>query len=219
MKHGIGVITAGNRTLHPNYINLLSMSTALYIHIDYLRRGPGHGRNECIKQLYDAGCDYITLFDDDCYPIKADWQDFVIGAMQEHDVHCLTYTFPFFPPIYTIQNLEISGPHRNAGVFFTITRKVVDTVGYFNPQYKKYGWEELAYFTRVRRSGINPVSNGDISVRGISNFIFPEDYSPTSNHNRYANNTQQDKDRFVAENQRVFDEEMASNQIYYPYEG
>lgn len=218
MKHGIGIITTGKRTLQPSYINLLSMPTAFYVHVDYLRQGPGHSRNECIKHLYDAGCDYITLFDDDCYPIKGDWQDFLLGSMEKHHIECLTYTYPFLPPLYTQGDLVVSGPNINAGVFFTISRRVVETVGYFNPRYKKYGWEEHAYFTRVRRSGINPVSDGDVSISGIGQYIHPEDYFPTAEHDHYANNTQQIKDRFVLENKKIFDEELASDKLYYPYE-
>ena len=47
------------------------------------RKGVAFRKNECLRALKD--CDYVFMFDDDCFPIKDGWMDFFInGAKGEH---------------------------------------------------------------------------------------------------------------------------------------
>ena len=54
------------------------------------RKGVAFRKNQCLRHLKD--CDYVFLFDDDCYPIKKGWVDIFINSKEEH----LMYLDPKF---------------------------------------------------------------------------------------------------------------------------
>ena len=71
---GIGYTTYKRDDLLQECLDNLRLNTTLdyKLHIardtDEDRRGIALRKNECLHHLQD--CDYIFLFDDDCYPIK-----------------------------------------------------------------------------------------------------------------------------------------------------
>src|SRR3990167_10622112 len=49
------------------------------------RKGIAYRKNECLRVLKD--CDYVFLFDDDCFPIKSGWVGFFIEAHKASGQH------------------------------------------------------------------------------------------------------------------------------------
>ena len=88
-KIGIGIITVQKRQINPKMFNLLDQPTMFYIYYDKDLHGCSYGRNECIKHLYDAGCDYIFLFDDDTYPTIRGWENNIIEWASNYNVDFL----------------------------------------------------------------------------------------------------------------------------------
>lgn len=78
-KFGIAVISTMDREIQ-NYMEHTTHPTMFKLIPDVNRRGVAPTRNRAIKALYDAGCEYIVLFDDDCYPIRDGWQDLLLRA-------------------------------------------------------------------------------------------------------------------------------------------
>lgn len=212
-KVGIGVITCQNRDIHPNILNLISGPTTYHIYTDHDRRGVPYARNECLKTLYDAGCDYIFLFDDDAYPIDPDWQSKLIDLHMISDLGLFSYPTsqdkPFFP------GEHISFHQWNFGPFMSITRKMMDAIGYFNSEYVQYGFEDIAYICRARRSGLNGPGTADPTPTAIFDLIYAEDVLGGSTGE--ANTSKEDKDKGIETNRPIFEREVNGSQIYYPY--
>ena len=212
MEFGIGVITVGNRNLNSGYTALLSQSTHIYIHFDYTRQGPAHGRNECIHLLYEAGCDYIALFDDDCYPIKPDWQDFVVRNMEKYSVNYLQlWDYRNHKKRRSSELITV----EPIGCFSVLTRKTVETVGYYNSKYKGYGWEDVGYSRRARNSGVNGIFES-VSFQSLPDYICAEDIEGGEDADGFANLTYAEKQADILKNRPVVLEEN-KGPIYIPY--
>jgi hypothetical protein len=91
-KIGIGYTTYKRDALLQECLdNLRLYTTSDYkLHIardsDEDRRGIALRKNECLHHLQD--CDYIFLFDDDCYPKKKGWEQFtdaIISKVNEQN--------------------------------------------------------------------------------------------------------------------------------------
>jgi hypothetical protein len=212
-KVGIGVITVQKRPLHPNILNLISQPTHFYVYTDYDRRGPAYGRNECIKNLMDAGCDYIFLFDDDTYPQVQGWQDYMIDCHEKSGYHCFSYPDKTVAKLYKSEELIDFWAH-NTGCFKSLTRKMVDTVGYFNPAYKTYGHEDIAYLYRARSTGLSGSGYADASPKLVHEYIFSEDVLGKP---AIDNMTVTEKTTAIEANRHHFVQEVTSGVLYYPY--
>ena len=95
MKIGIGV-TSYNRPKHldlwvEQILPITPENVKVHIEVDKDtdRMGVAYRKNECLKAL--KGCDYIFLFDDDCFPIAEGWIDFFINAHKETGQHHFLY--------------------------------------------------------------------------------------------------------------------------------
>lgn len=216
-QFGIGIITTGNRELHPNLLNLITEPTTFHVYTDYERRGPAYGRNECIKALTDAGCDYIALFDDDTYPIASGWQNHCINVMETSNVDVIGYPDP------TVATLEGQGRGMDywrwcTGCFTMISRRAVEEIGYYNPAYKTYGHEDIAYLFRARRAGLAGFLQADASPTRIAEFVKSEDiYGSDRGFNPTANMSVEAKKESIAANQSTFEDEVFAGPNFYPY--
>lgn len=214
-KHGIGVITTLDRQLHPNLLHKIDQSTVFSIQVDSERSGISRTRNRALKELYDAGCDYITLFDDDCYPIARGWQTFLEDTQDKTGVHVLT--FPKDGYSYHREG-ALEYVHWGIGAFTFMTRTAVETVGYFNTAYDTYGHEDVAWLARARASGITGSHSHDTSPVGIRDYIYSIDCDKNEQP-RSSSLTQDEKNAYIEKNRAVFDKEIADGVIFYPYVG
>jgi hypothetical protein len=216
---GIGVITVQKRAIHANILNLISMPTHFFVYPDTERRGPATGRNECIKNLYEAGCEYFFLFDDDTYPVYPGWQDYFIEESKKSGIQCFGY-----PDIYNKRLLGVQEGigywQWNTGAFTFLTRKAVEEIGYFNIDYKRYGHEDVAYLARVRASGLGgQYPHADAAPIKINSYIYSEDVLgiPEPVKGGEANMSAEDKNKWIEENRAIFDADMAAGKVFQPY--
>lgn len=176
-------------------------------------------KNKLIKQLYEADCDYIFLFDEDCFPIKKGWEQFFIdGCLKtgiQHFVLCTPVT-----ALYQNGNEDVSCYLTGTGCMLFLTRKVIETVGYINPSYGKYGYEHVAYSHRIRMSGLTPAWY--VSLNGWEEYIYAWDLDKegAEKHGfvKKLAMTVEERDAYVKENERVFNKEVLGQQLYYGYE-
>ena len=80
---GIGVTTTPNRKEYVDrwlleFEKVKPKNYHLHIHEDVHYRGVAYSKNQNLKTLQD--CDYIFLFDDDCFPIRQNWTDYFINS-------------------------------------------------------------------------------------------------------------------------------------------
>lgn len=218
MKFGIGIITVQKRELHPNLLNLITQPTTFHVYTDYERRGPAYGRNECIKALMDAGCDYIALFDDDTYPVKEGWQEHIVGVMEATDIDVVGYPDPTVAITQGTHPEGMSLWRWCTGCFTMISRKTVEKIGYYNSAYRTYGHEDIAYLYRARKAGLAGPFDTDASPTRIAEFIHSEDiYGSDRGFNPTANMSAEEKQKSIQENQSTFEDEVFAGPQYYPY--
>ena len=177
-------------------------------------------KNKLIKQLYILGCDYIVIFDDDTFPIKDGWAEFFIEAAEKNCVNhfVLVNDKEFGKGTRFSEDLTTYG--GCAGCMLFLTRKVIETVGYMNTAYGKYGWEHFAYSYRIYKAGLAPAI-GTV-VNGWEEFIYAYDLQEEDEVSTEFVKTEwqtvAEKDLRSKQNLPIFEAEMASPKIYYPYE-
>jgi hypothetical protein len=139
------------------------------------RRGIALRKNECLHHLQD--CDYIFLFDDDCYPIKKGWEVFVIEAHLASGEHHFAY---LKNSIHTAKNYYFCGNKTTmsfvtcGGVFLSITKECLKKVGGFWDEYDLYGFEHYGYSFRAFQAKLN--SDLFMSIEGLDEYLFAYDY-------------------------------------------
>lgn len=217
-KFGIGIITTQDRVLHPNYLNLLDQSTMFAVEVDHARTGVAPSRNRAMKKLYDAGCDYIVLFDDDAYPRRYGWQTYLIGCSYRSGADLLvTSTYESYRKSLTP---DVDGTQWGMGSFIFLTRKAIDTIGYYNTAYDTYGHEDTAYMFRARRAGLSLHNDMDTSPKLIHKYICSLDIDEDEGDNKNADTMSQDKKQeYIDKNRPAFLAEIGSAKNYYPYDG
>jgi glycosyltransferase involved in cell wall biosynthesis len=139
------------------------------------RRGVAKRKNECLHFLQD--CDYIFLFDDDCFPIKEDWEKKTIEMHLATNEHHFVYNSKSFLPLKCVlfQNghmLESYG--ASSGVFIFLTKKVIQEVGGFYSGYDLYGFEHVGYSMRIKRKQLT--SDWFISLPMFKEYIYANDF-------------------------------------------
>lgn len=156
---------------------------------DGTRKGVARNKNLCLSSLRD--CDYIFLFDDDCYPLRADWADYIIKCHKESGIHHFNLLDAnLHQPISTRQYSDfVIEEHRMVGgVFMFLTNEVVKKVGAFNKNYHVYGFEHASYTYRVYKSGLHNGHGINLTISDLQSYLFSFDYAsfPTNvNHNMY----------------------------------
>lgn len=218
MKIGIGVTTYKREDLLAECISKISEYTksdfTLYVatDTDEDRRGVAYRKNECLKNLKD--CDYIFLFDDDCFPCKEGWETYIIQVSylskenhfvlqdaKNHKVKNVSFVYP-----HVLLNLENSG-----GVFMFITKECLKTIGGFYEGYNTYGFEHIGYSFRAYLSKVT--SYPFVTIENLNEYIFSHDYQDESFQDEMSSVSKDDKVNFIEENKAVFEEEI--KKMYY----
>lgn len=212
---GIGRITCRNRRLR----DLRMPMNAIYREFfDEERRGPAYARNWCLKQLMDADCDFIFLFDDDCYPIMDGWAEYFIEHSRLSNVDFFGLPESFKSTLHHLGEPEVVYWSNIIGCFNFQTRRFMNRVGYYNPAFKGYGYEDSARNNRAMRSGLCGDNWGNTfpSLLRAPSYIFSEDVYA---RNPTPNMTDAEKAEHILRNRPICLRENASPQIYYGWPG
>lgn len=184
------------------------------VQTDDQREGVAKTRNACLRYLMDQGCDYLFMFDDDCYPIMVGWERYFIDQHRKSGLH-----FFGIPEVFKSQPLGLDGEILRwdsiVGCFSFQTRHLMDVVGYYNVAYKRYGYEDAARNRRCIRSGLCGDDATFPSPVRASAYIHSEDvYGSVT----VQNMSQDEKAVYIAQNAAEFNKEMRSARLYYPPE-
>ena len=158
------------------------------------RKGVAYRKTECIRELYNAGCDYFFITDDDLFPIRSGWTDFFIDALNASGQNHFCYMVDS-PATKVIESKDVRGypkedkpfsgfevtglPHTYTinrfdncnGCLMVMTRAAVEKVGAFNPEFKTYGFEHSNYSQRIHLAGLNPMG-AYLCPSGASEYIY-----------------------------------------------
>lgn len=165
------------------------------------RKGVSKVKNECLRALKD--CDHIVLLDDDTWPIKDGWLEFLISSGENH----LLFLNPTHRRIGQFK--DISMYMDCGGVMLYMTKKVIDKVGAFNEEFYRHGFEHAEYSLRVFKAKL---TNAAYMMRnGTENYLHSEDYS---NPFHKSSITNEEKNLLFEKNRRIFAKPITK--IYRP---
>jgi len=218
MKIGIGVTTYNRLHLLEECLWKIASYTrseyTLYVatDTDEDRRGVAYRKNECIRNLKD--CDYIFLFDDDCYPCKEGWETYIIQVSYlSNENHFVLHD----KKLHKVKNVSFAYPHvllyleNSGGVFMFITKQCVDTIGGLYEGYNTYGLEHIGYSFRAYLG--KQTSYPFVTIENLNDYIFSHDYQDENFQEEKSSVSKDDKTKFTEENKPIFDEEI--KKIYY----
>lgn len=163
MKIGVAVTTTPNREhvfqeWFKQYAEI-SPELPLYIHNDINYKGVGYSKNKCLSTLYDNGCDYFFLFDDDCFIMHKLWSEYYIKSNLQH----AAYTFDRKWITIADNYIEYEKPN---GCMMFFTRACIDKVGGWDLKFKGYGYEHVNLSDRIFNAGLTPARYLDIKRPG-----------------------------------------------------
>lgn len=123
------------------------------------RMGVAESKNLCLSKL--KKCDFIVLFDDDCFPKQIGWEKLLIDKHLISGCHHFQLIDPDFLKKFKVNNYFETKQHGitshsiGNGCMLFITKKVIETVGGFNPNYDTWGYEHIGYSCRIFNAGLN----------------------------------------------------------------
>lgn len=219
MKIGCGVTTYQR----PDHIRLwneqmknhkpsATIPHEVYIASDsQVRMGIAYRKNECLRALKD--CDYIFLFDDDCFPIKDYWADFFIKAHKASNQHHFLYLKETSTIKKTGSNFKVNIYGNCGGCFMFLTKEVIKKVGGYNKKYGYYGFEHAGYSHRIHYAGLTPMGMY-LCPEGAGEFIYAMDYDFNLPFNRKLKHTMSlinevnTISKYIEENHKVYVEDI-----------
>ncbi len=196
------------------------------------RKGIAYRKNECLRALKD--CDYIFLFDDDCFPIKEGWAEFFIEASKASGQQHFQYLkeTPTIKRIgdkgminpkdgqgtgVTVLNpLMISIYNNSAGCFMFMTKECIEKVGAYNPSYGIYGFEHCGYSNRIHKAGLTPLGAYTCPA-GAGEYMYSLDldfHMPFKKQLNHKSSIEIDKmAEYVEQNKQIY---LTDTEIYIP---
>ena len=217
MKIGYSISTTPKR-FNPERDYFEMCDGPCYLHIDQTGVGMATAKNRAIKLLYDEGCNYIILMDDDTKILRPDFGKFLVKVHKETNLHHLTYPGVGAKTTISKKYLTtiINQSNKGSGVMLFITRKVVEKVGFLNVNYPNiWGHAHIGWSIRILKAGLMPgYKNWRLSPEGIRDYFYSEDVDGCS---EVQNFTKAQKDEAMRENIKEFNREK-TGRLFYEYQ-
>lgn len=218
MKIGYAITTTPARyDRDRDYFQMCEKDSVCVLHNDFKEEGMATAKNRCIKYLYDAGCDYFVLMDDDTRILKEGFGPFLVGAHVYSGIHHFTIPGNGAKVIDRKEYLGFGVKQwsKGAGVMLFATREAIGKVGYMNVNYpSKWGHAHIGWSIRILKSGLmEPFKGWRLSVDGWEEYFYSEDIQggePVKNY------TEKQKSRAMKINSAEHRRENRGP-IYYPY--
>lgn len=171
------------------------------------RMGVAFSKNANLTMLKD--CDYIFLFDDDCFPIKEGWAYYFINAHKASGQHHFMYlretpTIKKIGENNLVENQEtqfidsmkvrisasikyIINEYNNcAGCMMFLTKEVIEKVGAYGDYTNIYGMEHAGYTERIHKAGLTSIGKY-LCPSGADEYIYSLDLQNNLPFNKQLN--------------------------------
>lgn len=210
IKIGIGVITYKRQECLNLFLEQLDKNPPYYEYervIEYDNISISRAKNNCLWVL--RGCDYIFLFEDDCFPIAKWWDLPFIRSGYGHSMFMNKSYAPVSECIIATKYKDCSG------VFLFMDQHTFKKVGYFNEAYDFNGLEHVGYSDRLRRASNE---DGFVCLNITDRFIYSLDLQGVKSWGVFHKSTMgNDKDRMLAHkaNRLVLEQELKNEKLYY----
>ena len=155
---GIGITSTPSRPAHLELClsqmnKYMPEDAMLFVAHDTNKMGVAYQKNKCLEALKE--CDYVFLFDDDCFPIEDGWVDAYISEyIRTGNHHFLKINET--PSIEIKEVIDgITSWTNCAGCMMFLTRSAIQTVGMFDESFGRYGYEHAEYTNRIYQNKFN----------------------------------------------------------------
>jgi hypothetical protein len=155
---GIGITSTPSRPAHLELClsqmnKYMPEDAMLFVAHDTNKMGVAYQKNKCLEALKE--CDYVFLFDDDCFPIEDGWADAYISEyIRTGNHHFLKINET--PSIEIKEVIDgITSWTNCAGCMMFLTRSAIQTVGMFDESFGRYGYEHAEYTNRIYQNKFN----------------------------------------------------------------
>lgn len=155
----------------PNYHFVLEVDKDL--------KGVAQTKNKSLRKLYDAGCDYFYLFDDDVFLKRTGFFQWVYRVHKASGINHFCYMNPNANHKVNKQikfgNHTINQHEGLSGCFLFLTREVLDKVGGYDKDFEGYGYGHIEYTSRINHNfGHKP--NEYYSINDMHLFLHSLDF-------------------------------------------
>lgn len=185
----------------------------IFVNDDVNGEGVAASKNRLINKIFEEEkCDIGFLFDDDCWP-KKEWLNFFLKAHEDTLQHHFLFMHPKHHKLKGVWEPYKGGPpieiyDECSGVFMSITRKAFETVGYFDPRYKMYGYEHAGYTRRINISRLTAAPfmclEGTDKYLHACDFTGGEEYGLT----KHSSVNEETKSKWMRHNDDVYHDEL-----------
>ena len=132
-------------------INEKHCANCKYIY-NVVRKGIAGSKNVCLNELKD--CEEVFLFDDDCFPIKNNWDlpfsDLVKLGIQHSSFNVFLGNLHHNKIFESEEYFVLSG---GQGMCLFFTRKCLDAIGQYDENFGIYGYEHCDMSYRAKKEG------------------------------------------------------------------
>ncbi len=198
--------------------NLKEKHNAIIIHND--RMGIHHQVNSIIKALSNSTFDLCFKCDDDVTFIKKGWDQLYWKTIKRTGYDHLIFYDKNWQPHSNLSRPNQFGnlianclPDKIQGAFYTLTKELIDKVGYFDvQQFGTSGLGHIDYSFRCCRAGYNVLAN-PFDVENSNQFIQLQSVQKYLNASSLKNKTKSNSKSTIAFKKQV----LGMDRIYIPY--
>ena len=154
--------------------------------------GVAGNSNRALKFFMDSGCDHLCLCNDDLL-VNGDFVSYYAKAHKDLDIgmFCFCDFDKASPAIsgppesykwvtYPWRGYKLKMLPRFTGIMISLTRAVVEKIGYFDAEFGKFGEEHSDYTVRARFGGFIRVENQDMHCLDLEHNLLSHQEVPTS---------------------------------------
>lgn len=147
------------------------------------RVGVANNKNRALRYLYNQGCDYIVIMEDDAYIKHPYWFTAHVLASISSGIHHFNFVPHSMPEhvghVFEITSADNNGEFKIAqtqhttGIFLFFTRECINKVGGFDKRFGLYGFEHVELSDRIRHPmvAMSPPGKGYPSLLNCEDYI------------------------------------------------
>lgn len=146
--------------------------------------GVAGNSNRLLRLFEESDCDHLCLCNDDLL-VEGDFVEFYAKAHQELGVQFFafcdfTHHESYRWTTYRVRGYSVKFLPRMTGIMLSLTREVLNKVGYFDAQFGTFGEEHCDYNHRARMAGCIRLQNQDMHCLDVEGSPIRHQECPTS---------------------------------------
>jgi glycosyltransferase involved in cell wall biosynthesis len=208
---GIGITTRNRREVAQDTINRIrslspkgskivivdDASDVPYPKADYrfpFQAGIAKAKNKCFELLKE--CDYIFLFDDDCYPVRDDWAEAYISSGLNHASFNFYWRGDGMKVIETINDKVVSWSSPRGSMLF-ITKEALKKAGGMDEGLAVWGYEHPDLSRRCWLMRLTPCPFPDIKQSELYFYSYDKESAIVSTVTDRVALIEYNRDRYI----------------------